>query len=71
MSAMTAARTDNRSDTVIPLVLLTARRTFPSTFPLADGQISANVKTASIDHRLGLAAHHAIDEKSAFVAAML
>jgi hypothetical protein len=35
-----------------------------------NGQITANVKSASIDHRLGLAAHHAIDEKSAFIAAM-
>jgi hypothetical protein len=36
-----------------------------------NGQITANVKSASIDHRLGLAAHHAIDEKCAFIAAML
>ena len=71
MRAITTARTDNKSETVIPIVLSTVRRTSPSRFPLANGQISANVKTVSIDHRLGLAAHHAIDEKSAFNAAML
>jgi hypothetical protein len=52
-------------------MLLSLRRRFPSRIPLTNGQISANVKTASIDHLLGLAAHHAIDEKSAFIAAML
>ena len=71
MSAITAATTDNKSEIVIPVVLLIVRRTSPSRFPLTNGQINANVKTASIDHRLGLAAHHAIDEKSAFIAAML
>jgi hypothetical protein len=39
--------------------------------PVNEDQITANVKSASIDHRLGLATHHAIDEKSAFIAAML
>jgi hypothetical protein len=71
MNAITAARTDNKSDTVIPLVLLSVRRTSPSKSPLTNGQITANVKSVSIDQRLGLAAHHAIDEKSAFIAAML
>jgi hypothetical protein len=71
MSAIPAARTDNKSDTVIPWVRLIVKRTFPSSIPLTNGQSSAKVKTVSIDHRLGLAAHHAIDEKSAFIAAML
>lgn len=43
---------------------------FPSRDPFANGQISANVKTASIDHLSGLAAHHALERKSAFIAAM-
>lgn len=71
MNAITAARTDNKSDTVMPLVLSSVGRTSPSRSPLTNGQITANVKSASIDHQLGLAAHYAIDEKSAFIAAML
>jgi hypothetical protein len=71
MSAIPAARTDNKSDAVIPWVRLIVRRRFPSRIPLANGQTSASVKTVRIDHRFGLAAHHAIDEKSAFIAAML
>ena len=54
----------------MPLVLSSLRRTSPSRSPLTNDQITANVKSASIDHRLGLATHHAIDEKSAFIAAM-
>jgi hypothetical protein len=35
---------------VMPLVVFSLKRTSPSRFSLANGHISANVKSASIDH---------------------
>ena len=65
------AMTDSMSEAVIPWPCLRDMIKCPSSGPFTKGQIAAHRITKRIEAGFGFAAHHASEEKRAFIATML